>query len=78
MPKPKAQPIEQEEEIEEVIQQQKPNLTQPVSNQILKQPSHNEGSFWTQSKTPNSKPCRFSKSLSVITKSVFTTEKGKV
>ena len=36
MPKPKAQPIEQEEEIEEVIQQQKPKLTQPVSNQILK------------------------------------------
>ena len=48
MPKPKAQPIEQEEEIEEVIQQPKPkltppkgiersnNLTQPVSNQILK------------------------------------------
>ena len=48
MPKPKAQPIEQEEEIEEVIQQQKPkltppkgversnDLTQPVSNQILK------------------------------------------
>ena len=36
MPKPKAQPIKQEEEIEEVIQQQKPKLTQPVSNQILK------------------------------------------
>ena len=59
MPKPKAQPIQQEEEIEEVIQQQKPkltppkgversndvkltefhklrDLTQPVSNQILK------------------------------------------
>ena len=36
MPKPNAQPIEQEEEIEEVIQQQKPKLTQPVSNQILK------------------------------------------
>ena len=36
VPKPKAQPIEQEEEIEEVIQQQKPKLTQPVSNQILK------------------------------------------
>ena len=36
MPKPKAQPIEQEEEIEEVIQQPKPKLTQPVSNQILK------------------------------------------
>ena len=36
MPKPKAQPIQQEEEIEEVIQQQKPKLTQPVSNQILK------------------------------------------
>ena len=48
MPKPKAQLIEQEEEIEEVIQQQKPkltppkgversnDLTQPVSNQILK------------------------------------------
>ena len=59
MPKPKAQPIEQDEEIEEVIQQQKPkltppkgversndvkltefhklrDLTQPVSNQILK------------------------------------------
>ena len=35
MPKPKAQPIEQEEEIEEVIQP-KPKLTQPVSNQILK------------------------------------------
>ena len=33
MPKPKAQPIEQEEE--EVIQP-KPRLTQPVSNQILK------------------------------------------
>ena len=36
MPKPKAQPIQQEEEIEEVIQHQKPKLTQPVSNQILK------------------------------------------
>ena len=44
MPKPKAQPIQQEEEIEEVIQcealpvgqQPKPKLTQPVSNQILK------------------------------------------
>ena len=36
MPKPKAQPIEQEEEIEEVIQQPKPKLMQPVSNQILK------------------------------------------
>ena len=43
MPKPKAQPIEQEE-VEEVIQQRealpagnpKPKLTQPVSNQILK------------------------------------------
>ena len=35
MPKPKAQPIQQEEEIEEVIQQ-RPKLTQPVSNQILK------------------------------------------
>ena len=47
MPKPKAQPIEQEEE-EEIIQQPKPkltppkgversnDLTQPVSNQILK------------------------------------------
>ena len=35
MPKPKAQPIEQEEEIEEVIQP-KPKLTQHVSNQILK------------------------------------------
>ena len=35
MPKPKAQPIEQEEE-EEVMQQPKPKLTQPVSNQILK------------------------------------------
>ena len=35
MPKPKARPIEQEEEIEEVIQP-KPKLTQPVSNQILK------------------------------------------
>ena len=35
MPKPKAHPIEQEEEIEEVIQP-KPRLTQPVSNQILK------------------------------------------
>ena len=34
MPKPKAHPIEQEEE--EIIQQQKPKLTQPVSNQILK------------------------------------------
>ena len=34
MPKPKAQPIQQEEEIEEVIQP-KPRLTQPVSNQIL-------------------------------------------
>ena len=34
MPKPKTQPIQQEE-IEEVIQQ-KPKLTQPVSNQILK------------------------------------------
>ena len=34
MPKPKAQPIQQEEE-EEVIQP-KPRLTQPVSNQILK------------------------------------------
>ena len=33
MPKPKAQPIEQEEEI---IQQQKPKLIQPVSNQIPK------------------------------------------
>ena len=32
MPKPKAQPIEQEEE----IIQPKPKLTQPVSNQILK------------------------------------------
>ena len=55
MPKPKAQPIEQEEEIEEVIQQQKPKLTQPVSNQILKQPSHNEGSFGHSPKpqTPN-------------------------
>ena len=36
MPKPKAQPIQQEEEIEEVIQHQKPKSTQPVSNQILK------------------------------------------
>ena len=36
MPKPKAQPIQQEEEIEEVIQQQRQKLTQPVSNQILK------------------------------------------
>ena len=36
MPKPKAQPIEQDEEVEEIIQQQKPKLTQPVSNQILK------------------------------------------
>ena len=36
MPKPKAQPIEQEEEIEEVVMQPKPKLTQPVSNQILK------------------------------------------
>ena len=48
MPKPKAQPIEQEEEVDEVIQQPKPkltppkgversnDLTQPVSNQILK------------------------------------------
>ena len=37
MPKPKAQPIQQEEEeMEEVIQQPKPKLTQPVSNQILK------------------------------------------
>ena len=36
MPKPKAQPIEQEEEVEEIIQQQKLKLTQPVSNQILK------------------------------------------
>ena len=35
MPKPKAQPIEQEEE-EEVMQQPKPKLTQHVSNQILK------------------------------------------
>ena len=35
MPKPKAQPIEQEE-VEEPIQQQKPKSTQPVSNQILK------------------------------------------
>ena len=35
MPKPKAQPIQQEEEIEEVIQP-KPRLTQPVSNQVLK------------------------------------------
>ena len=35
MPKPKAQPIQQEEE-EEIIQQHKPKLTQPVSNQILK------------------------------------------
>ena len=35
MPKPKARPIQQEEEIEEVIQP-KPRLTQPVSNQILK------------------------------------------
>ena len=35
MPKPKAQPIEQEEEIEEVIQP-KPKLTQPVSNQVFK------------------------------------------
>ena len=35
MPKPKAQPIQQEEEIEEVIQP-KPRMTQPVSNQILK------------------------------------------
>ena len=35
MPKPKAQPIQQEEE-EEIIQQPKPKLTQPVSNQILK------------------------------------------
>ena len=55
MPKPKAQPIQQEEEeIEEVIQP-KPKLTQPVSNQILKQPSHNEGSFGHSPKpqTPN-------------------------
>ena len=36
MPKPQAHPIEQEEEIEEDIQQHKPKLTQPVSNQILK------------------------------------------
>ena len=36
MPKPKAQPIEQEEEIEEVIQQQKPKLTQEVKNQVFK------------------------------------------
>ena len=36
MPKPKAQPIEHEEEIEEVVMQPKPKLTQPVSNQILK------------------------------------------
>ena len=48
MPKLKAQPIEQEEEVDEVIQQPKPkltppkgversnDLTQPVSNQILK------------------------------------------
>ena len=36
MPKPKAQPIQQEEEIEEVVMQPKPKLTQPVSNQILK------------------------------------------
>ena len=48
MPKPKAQPIEQEEEIEEVVMQPKPKLTPPkgversndltqhVSNQILK------------------------------------------
>ena len=36
MPKPKAQHIQQEEEIEEVIQQPKPKLTQHVSNQILK------------------------------------------
>ena len=34
MPKPKAQPIEQEE-VEEVIQP-KPKLTQPVSNQVFK------------------------------------------
>ena len=54
MPKPKAQPIQQEEEIEEVIQP-KPKLTQPVSNQILKQPSHSEGSFGRSPKpqTPN-------------------------
>ena len=36
MPKPKAQTIEEEEE----IIQPKPKLTQPVSNQILKQPSN--------------------------------------
>ena len=36
MPKPKAQPIQQEGEIEEVVMQPKPKLTQPVSNQILK------------------------------------------
>ena len=36
MPKPKAQPIQQEEEIEEVIQQQKPKLTQEVKNQVFK------------------------------------------
>ena len=55
MPKPKAQPIEQEEEIEEVVMQPKPKLTQPVSNQILKQPSHSEGSFGRSPKpqTPN-------------------------
>ena len=41
MPKPKAQPIEQEEEIEEVVMQPKPKLTQPVSNQILKPPTPN-------------------------------------
>ena len=62
MPKPKAQPIQQEEEIEEVIQREalpvgnpKPKLTQHVSNQILKQPSHSEGSFGHSPKpqTPN-------------------------
>ena len=36
-PKPKAQPIEQEEE----IIQPKPKLTQPVSNQILKSQTPN-------------------------------------
>ena len=48
MPKPKAQPIEQEEEIEEVIQQQKPKLTQEVKNQVFKPQTPNLVDFASQ------------------------------
>ena len=40
MPKPKAQPIQQEEE-EEIIQQPKPKLTQEVKNQVFKSQTPN-------------------------------------